>query len=600
MATRTQGGEKPADPRGVVAAAWKEALAAGSIERCLSRDLRSILEERFWRQVEEHSTLEAVSGDGWVMSEPGLHPALYADHGIVHARDVAARVVDLAETAAGRLLPLWPWDRQEFVIGLAVLLAYIHDAGMHDPTPEGRRVHALHAAQIPFSGQMDDVIEQLWACGGAVPIRIAAVGAVAPFRVPNDVVLRELASLAVGHSKSTVPSALYADLHGLRRVLQRAVFVELEEHRRRGADLNLDDDLPRNLCSNARWYDDPVAESYAWLESPHPAHRALADDAVDAVRLVRAADALRQRGTTLRTNAGYEVFIDVETGQAVFSMQTSDDDRQFLLRVDSPLSAGEANVRKAEVTPKGNLRVSFHRGRFSSREAAEAACDATARVVADIGADVLGAFDVRRPSDDVPAPARAPGSMRIELERPTDEPAFADAVVAALSGSDPLLAARVFVVADLENASPAERERYLLGIVIPAESEEAAEILESLGAHGMRVAGIDRGKAFEDVRRVRVASGEVLVEAGSPPAFVYVALEGGLRVERLGGYREVNVNSWIPIGVTGVVRRAERNSTVVAADAGEVLMIPGELFAREWFRPYEQAEFADVLADIAR
>jgi hypothetical protein len=28
-------------------------------------------------------------------------------------------------------------------------------------------------------------------------------------------------------------------------------------------------------------------------------------------------------------------------------------------------------------------------------------------------------------------------------------------------------------------------------------------------------------------------------------------------------------------------------------------MIPGELFAREWFRPYDKAEFADVLADIA-
>ena len=115
----------------------------------------------------------------------------------------------------------------------------------------------------------------------------------------------------------------------------------------------------------------------------------------------------------------------------------------------------------------------------------------------------------------------------------------------------------------------------------------------------MRVAGIDRRKAFEDGRRVRVASGEVLVEAGSPPGFVYVAVDCSLRVERLGGYHEVRVNSWIPIGVTGVVRRAERNSTVVVAEAGEVLMIPGELFAREWFRPYDKAEFADVLADIA-
>ena len=163
MDTRTPGSERVWDPAGVVAAATQEAFAAGSIERCLSRDLRSILEERFWRPVEEHSTLEAVSGDGWVMSEPGLHPALYSDHGIVHARDVADGVVDLADTAAGRLLPLRPDDRQEFVLALAVLLAYIHDAGMHDPTPEGRRVHALHAAQIPFSGAMDDVIDQLWA-----------------------------------------------------------------------------------------------------------------------------------------------------------------------------------------------------------------------------------------------------------------------------------------------------------------------------------------------------------------------------------------------------------------------------------------------------
>ena len=280
-------------------------------------------------------------------------------------------------------------------------------------------------------------------------------------------------------------------------------------------------------------------------------------------------------------------------------MHTSDNDRQFLLRVDNPLSAGEANVRMAEVTPNGNLRVSFHRGRFSSTDAAATACDATARVVADIGADVLGAFDVRRPSHDLPAPARAPGSMRVELERPADEPAFAEDVAAALARIDPPLAARVFVVADLENASPPEQARYLLGITIPAESDEAGEILDALGAHGMRVAGIDRRKAFEDVRRVRVASGEVLVEAGSPPGFVYVAVDCSLRVERLGGYHEVRVNSWIPIGVTGVVRRAERNSTVVVAEAGEVLMIPGELFAREWFRPYDKAEFADVLADIA-
>ena len=122
-------------------------VESATVDRCLSRDLRSILEERFWRQVEEVSTLEAVSGDGWVISTLGLHPALFADHGIVHVRDVAAGVVELARTADGTLLPPRPADRRDFVVGLAVLIAYIHDAGMHDPTPEGRRIHALRAAQ---------------------------------------------------------------------------------------------------------------------------------------------------------------------------------------------------------------------------------------------------------------------------------------------------------------------------------------------------------------------------------------------------------------------------------------------------------------------
>jgi CRP-like cAMP-binding protein len=155
------------------------------------------------------------------------------------------------------------------------------------------------------------------------------------------------------------------------------------------------------------------------------------------------------------------------------------------------------------------------------------------------------------------------------------------------------------VVADLENASPAERGRYLAGNAIEAGSDEVTEILRKLEAHGMRIADVDLQRAFEDVRRASVAEGEVLVEAGSSPAFVYIAVGGSLRIEQLGGYRDIEVPPWIPIGVTGVVRRAERNSTVVAAEPSEVLMIPGELFAREWFRPYGQEEFADVLAEIA-
>jgi CRP-like cAMP-binding protein len=574
-------------------------LSIRSIDRYLPDDVKAILEERFWRTVEENSTLEVFSHDGTVLSSDA-HPALFSDHGIVHARDVAAGTLELADILEGGLLPARPPDRREFVAALAVLIAYIHDVGMNDPTREGRRVHPIYAAQVPFSGAMDDVLARLWETGGPVVARIRSVGDVVPFRVPGDVVLRELAALSLGHSKSMVPATLHGDFARLRRALQRAVFVELEEHRRAGARLNPDSELPGTLCANARWYADPLDDSFAWLGSPEPAHTALAVDAVDAVRLVRVADALRQRGTALRTAAGYEIFVDAGTGQAVFSLRTADGDRLFLLRGASPLSAGEANLRKALLTRGGTLRISFHRGRFSTAEAAKAACDAAARVVADIGADVLGAFAVRHDSPDLSKPACDANSIRVELERPADEPEFAETVAEAAARMDMLLRGRIFVVADLENASPAERGRYLAGNAIEAGSDEVTEILRKLEAHGMRIADVDLQRAFEDVRRASVAEGEVLVEAGSPPAFVYIAVGGSLRIEQLGGYRDIEVPPWIPIGVTGVVRRAERNSTVVAAEPSEVLMIPGELFAREWFRPYGQEEFADVLAEIAR
>ena len=97
------------------------------------------------------------------------------------------------------------------------------------------------------------------------------------------------------------------------------------------------------------------------------------------------------------------------------------------------------------------------------------------------------------------------------------------------------------MVADLESASPAEAARFLQGSAVAAESAEAEEILHALGARGMRIAAIDRGRAFEDVRRVRVGEGEALAEAGSSPAFVYVAVDCTLRIEPLGGYGLVDV-----------------------------------------------------------
>src|SRR5918995_2566602 len=98
----------------------RDALSLSPIDRYIPEDVRTILEERFWHTVEENSTLEAFSGDRTILSMTDTHPALFSDHGIVHARDVAAGTLELADVLEGGLLPARPSDRREFVAALAV------------------------------------------------------------------------------------------------------------------------------------------------------------------------------------------------------------------------------------------------------------------------------------------------------------------------------------------------------------------------------------------------------------------------------------------------------------------------------------------------
>ena len=132
-----------------------------ALDRYVPSGVRAILESRFLRGVEEASTLEAAYADGAFAPASDNHPAFFADHGIVHARDVAAGVLELEAIADGCLFPPRPDDRRDFVTALAVLLAYIHDLGMSDPAPEARRIHAVHAAQMCFATAMDEVVALL-------------------------------------------------------------------------------------------------------------------------------------------------------------------------------------------------------------------------------------------------------------------------------------------------------------------------------------------------------------------------------------------------------------------------------------------------------
>src|SRR4029450_13150603 len=99
---------------------------------------------------------------------------------------------------------------------------------------------------------------------------------------------------------------------------------------------------------------------------------------------------------------------------------------------------------------------------------------------------------------------------------------------------------------------------------VDAFGSAAEEVVRRMAAHGVYAAALEPAAAFSEVVRATIEPGEVLVARGSPPSFVYVPTGPGLLVRPDGGYAPSPLHPWMPVGTTGVIRRAERNSEIVA------------------------------------
>jgi hypothetical protein len=568
-------------------------VPVAELDRYLPRPVRAFLEDRFWRPIEAQATLEVLQDDAAFLADPGRHPAIFADHGVVHVRDVSIGLVRLLDTINGVLLPRRPAHRQEFVQALGVALVYLHDIGMVDMTREGRRVHALFAAHASFGPEMTPLVEALLA-PGPVRARLDEVAANSPFATSVEVVVRELLSLSLAHSKSAVPAAVLNDRDALRRLLQRVIFTSMADHRAGTGLPRASDTSPIVAGANAGAYVEPE-QSYAWLAARSGSHAELADDAIDAVRALRAADVLRQRGTVLRTSGGFELCMDAETARAVCTLRPATGDAAYVITYDDDRGAGEANIRVAFVTPQGHLRIAFHRGAFATPDAARRAAASVADVVADIQADVIPSFGGASLGGGLASASRAIDDVQIQLERPDDRPGFADEVAALVAAHDPSLARRLVTVADTEGAAPDEQRRFFVAAPVDGHGPDADVLLRNMAERGVETASLDRMAAFAEAGRATIRQGEVLVAPGSAPAFVYVPMGPGLVVRPDGGYAPAPMPAWVPVGTTGVIRRAERNSEIVAEREVDVIMIPGEVYARAWLRPLRVSELAERL-----
>lgn len=533
----------------------------GALDDAVPAALRERVEQRYWAPIGDAAALERFIDDPALHAAPDRHPALFSDHGVVHVRDIAASAASLAARAHGVLLPARDEPTRQFVRRLAVLLAYFHDIGMVDPTPAGRRVHPQFAAQTVLGAGFDELAHALWhADAGGLRSRLASL--------PGDPrpVAREAMALALAHSKSAVPAPVLDDPAALRALMQRACLTDLQALMGGG-------DAPSAVAAR---YAATGSEPFAWLVDAQPAWQAFTAEVIDAVRILRAADALRQRGTTLRTSAGYEICTDRETGEAVVGLRTADQRQHLLLRFHNPISAAEANIRSTMLADDGSLCVEFWRGSFVRDGVRDALLAVTADVIADIEADALGSF--------------AGGSRQVRLAAPDDDPHFADEVAVQLAARHARLAGRLHVV-PAEPEAPCETEAAWAGAGHVLEADEAAHdaIFERLAAHGLNVDAIDRRAALAGTRRVRVEAGRTVIEPGSRATFVVVPLEPGLELQPTGGWPAQPLHPWIPLGVTGVVRGGERNAGVVARQAVDLLLIGGEHYVAAWFRPYDLA-----------
>ena len=549
------------------------------LNRYVPEPIRTWIEERYYARVNAQAALAEAIKDETLWIDPANHVALFSDHGVVHMRDVVRQILNVLDAANGVLIPVRSPDRLESVMKeYGALVACLHDIGMADFSVFGRAMHPEFAAQAVFTAPFDAWIDRVWDANcGHLADELAAHEAAGALRVPAKLALREMLALSMCHSKSKVPIALLNDPSQLKLLLQHVIKTNLQElyapHQKQ--------DAPTTALASPesmRFYQQADFErvAFAWLTSEHGPMQRLRDEMLDVLRALRCADALRQRGTVLRTSGSYELFVNQQTANLVVALRDQHDNALLLELPDGGIGAGEANLAGSELGHDGNLRISFQCGAFSDAVAFNRAVGDAVLVVNDIQADVLSSFDCVAQSRD----------MCIHLESTDDNPAFVESVCVHLIRLVPEVAARVEIVPSLRHASALERDRYLASDDLAWNLDQRLNFLQQIADSGQKIDAIDPSNAFRHIKQTQLIAGEKLIEAGAPSGFVYFPLEAGLWVVPLGGYQTLAVQPWRPLGNTGVIRGADRNADIVAQQAVRVLILPKDVYLRHWYRPF--------------
>lgn len=580
-----------------------------AFDKYLSRPIQALIEERYYARIVAQSRLEHLLNDASFIKNPQEHSSLFADHSIVHVRDVARNILQVLDYANGVLFPARDPARLEFMKAYAVQLAFIHDICLYDLSTFGRKIHAYAVAQKVLSPEFDDLFQAIWdENAGNLPWQLSNMPSL---KQDPRLVLHEMLALAVSHSKSAVPVQLLCNPQELQKAMLSWVSCDLNDlHDRLSDDHSLNntpavnDQLasspipvglgasisPERAETLSRYYKDFLNEGFTWLIDEQPLVQQLIQDVTDTLRALRCADALRQRGTTLKTSGNYEIFVDRKTGNAVFALRQSGRDL-VLVEFPGPIFAGEANLASCELTQDGDLRASFHRGSFPDAETIKKAVTNAVLVLTDIYEDSIESFKRFSHLDEPKDYLKEADQMQILLENVNDNPEFAFLVQSHFQQCNPTIQNPIRVVPSLKDVSELERRFYMEAKELEWDDQAKLQALDSIAKSGHKTDSIDPRMAFQDVKQINIQAGTTLIEAGAQPGFVYIPISGSLRVIPLGGYPPIINQPWIPVGITAVIRGSVRNATVVAEEEVNLLMIPREIYLSHWHKTYNLDEF---------
>ncbi len=547
----------------------------------------------YYDGVTEQASIESAIRDPAFGANPATHLCLYSDHSAVHAADVVRNLLGLLNEVCGALIPARDPFRFEFMRGYGALVAYLHDIGMGQISEQGRLMHAEFAAQEVFRPVFDPLVELLWKHNtGNIPWRL--VNQAGDLGQDPKVVFRELLSMSVCNATRGTPIDVLAEPEALRARMQRSVGVELSS-RYQHACRSTEPQVPNRDID--RFYQEFEHESFRWCVSDSKLLRAIRQDVVDTLRCLRAADAMRQRGINYTTSAGYEIATSSRTGNAVYLLRNRAGDQLFLLEVDNPLNAGEANLGGCTLSGDGWVRLSFLTGRFNGPEATDRAARAAAAIIPDVKADLIDSFQ-RSPGEDCgldPAMSTIE-EIRILIDAGNDDDGdFVRRVIDAIQERDPELARICEPGVSFSGVNDLEVDRFEAGRPVPKDLRTRRALVARIARTGYKVLDIDPASAFDNVRLVRLQPGEHLVKAWSPAAFVYIPTSGMLEIRPLSGHAGRSSHAWVPIGDTSAIRDAVRNANVVALQECTALAIPRETYLRNWCRTYGAGELVKIL-----